>query len=170
MKKIFRFMLLALMGCLSVTAFAKDKSIEIKPDRAYLLVQVDPIEYQMLGTNRMKMDVGFARYDVARNDIRGGFKSSENPVPEGESVRTLARKKPIAKDGKRRLYLLEVERSELDPRHFRSEAITSKRRLGKLLISEFLFPVGNCQATQTKRLRPARFLGWRCLDHLVGRR
>jgi hypothetical protein len=109
MKKIFRFMLLALLGCLSVTAFAKEKSIEIKPDRAYLLVQVDPIEYQMLGTNRMKMDVGFARYDVARNDIRGGFKSSENPVPEGESVRTLARKKPIAKDGKRRLYLLEVE-------------------------------------------------------------
>lgn len=102
-------MLLALMGCFSVTALAKDKSVEIKPDKAYLLVQVDPVEYKMLGTNRMKLDVGFARYDVTRNDIRGGYKSSENPVPEGESVRTIARKKPIAKDGKRRLYLLEVD-------------------------------------------------------------
>ena len=74
---------------------AKIKSADqMKPEKAYLLVQVDPVEFQMMGNNRLVTGVIFAPYD---------------PVTKQTREVLLARKDPVAKDGKRRLYLIEVD-------------------------------------------------------------
>ena len=74
---------------------AKIKSAEqMKADKAYLLVQIEPVEFQMMGNNRLVTGVSFAPYDPQTKQTR-------------ETL--LARKDPVAKDGKRRLYLLEID-------------------------------------------------------------
>lgn len=80
---------------LASAAEAKIKSADqMKAEKAYLLVQVDPVEFQMMGNNRLVTGVIFAPYD---------------PVTKQTREELLARKDPVAKDGKRRLYLIEVD-------------------------------------------------------------
>jgi hypothetical protein len=74
---------------------AKIKSAdEMKADKAYLLVQVDPVEMKLLGTNKITTGILFAPYDPATKQTRAGV---------------MALKDPVAKDEKRRLYLVEVD-------------------------------------------------------------
>jgi hypothetical protein len=76
-------------------ANAKSKQVEqIKADKAYLLVQVDPVEFKMMGTNRMVTGILFAPYDVEKKLVGPGV---------------MAQHDPLAKDGKRRLFLLEID-------------------------------------------------------------
>ncbi|MEP7007262.1 MAG: hypothetical protein ABI810_14855 [Sphingomonas bacterium] len=76
-------------------ATAKIKSAdELKPDKAYLLVQVEPLTIKLMGTNRIATGILFAPYDVQRNYA-------------GPAV--MALNDPISKDGKRRLFLLEID-------------------------------------------------------------
>lgn len=95
MKGMMRVPLAAVLLALAPAAEAKIKSADqMKPDKAYLLVQVDPVEFQMMGTNRLVTGVIFAPYDPATKQTRPGV---------------MAQNDPIAKDGKRRLYLMEVD-------------------------------------------------------------
>lgn len=76
-------------------AYAQPKSAsQLKPDKAYLLVQIDPLEFKLMGTNRIVTGVLFAPYDVDNKQVRAGV---------------LVLKRPIAKNGKRRLFLVEVD-------------------------------------------------------------
>ncbi len=75
--------------------YAKIKSAdEMKTEKAYLLVQVDPVEMKLLGTNKITTGILFAPYDPATKQVRAGV---------------MALKDPVAKDEKRRLYLVEVD-------------------------------------------------------------
>ena len=86
--------MVALLGG-AATANAQSKPAgQFKPDKAYLLVQVDPVEFKMMGTNRIVTGVLFAPYDVQKKQVRSGVTAQKNP---------------IAKDGKRRLFLLEID-------------------------------------------------------------
>lgn len=76
-------------------AEAKLKSAaDMKPDKGYLLVQVDPVQVKMLGTNQITTGVLFAPYDPATKQVRPGV---------------MALKDPVAKDDKRRLFVIEVD-------------------------------------------------------------
>lgn len=80
---------------LTPAAEAKLKSAaDMEPGKAYLLVQVDPVEMKLLGTNRITTGILFAPYDPATKQVRPGV---------------MALKDPVAKDDKRRLYLVEVD-------------------------------------------------------------
>lgn len=95
MTPTIRLPLAALLLAFAPAAEAKFKSADqMKPDKAYLLVQVDPVEFQMMGTNRFLTGVIFAPYDPVTKQARPGV---------------LALKDPVAKDGKRRLHLVEVD-------------------------------------------------------------
>ena len=91
-------MCLPLAAVLLVTAPAAEAKIkaagQMKADKAYLLVQVEPVEFQMMGNNRLVTGVIFAPYDPETKQTRAAV---------------LARKDPVAKDGKRRLYLIEID-------------------------------------------------------------
>lgn len=83
------------LTALAPTAEAKIKSADqMKAEKAYLLVQVDPVEFQMMGNNRLVTGVIFAPYDPVTKQIRPGI---------------VALNDPVAKDGKRRLYLIEAD-------------------------------------------------------------
>lgn len=74
---------------------AKIKSAEeMAAGKAYLLVQVDPVEVKILGTSQVTTGVLFAPYDPATKQVRAGV---------------MALKDPVAKDAKRRLYLIEID-------------------------------------------------------------
>lgn len=95
MTPTIRLSLAAVLIAFAPAAEAKFKSAEeMKPEKAYLLVQVDPVEFQMMGTNRMVTGVIFAPYDPVTKQARPGV---------------LALQDPVAKDGKRRLHLVEVD-------------------------------------------------------------
>ena len=87
--------LLAMLLFAAPAAQAKIKSADqLKPDKAYLLVQVDPVTFKMMGTNRMVTGILFAPYDVEKKQA-------------GPAV--MAQNDPVAKDGKRRQFLLEIQ-------------------------------------------------------------
>lgn len=97
MTGLIRALLAAVLLVLAPAVAAKPKlasEADLKPDKAYLLVQVDPVEFQMMGTNRMITGVLFAPYDRDARRIGPGV---------------MALKDPIAKDGKKRLYLIEID-------------------------------------------------------------
>ncbi|WP_428627504.1 hypothetical protein [Sphingopyxis sp.] len=95
MTGMMRLTFAAALLALSPAAAAKIKSADdLKPDKAYLLVQVDPVEFKMMGNNRLVTGVVFAPYDAVKKEIRAGV---------------MVRNDPVAKDGKRRLYLIEVD-------------------------------------------------------------
>lgn len=95
MTGMMRALLAAVLLTLAPTAGAKIKSADqMKAEKAYLLVQVEPVEFQMMGNNRLVTGVIFAPYD---------------PVTKQTRENLLARRDPVAKDGKRRLYLIEVD-------------------------------------------------------------
>ena len=88
---------------------AKIKSADqLNADKAYLLVQIDPVEVDMLGTNQVSTGILFAPYDPDAKRLR-------DRAPSGDTsgtlrpVQVLAMKDPIAKDKKKRLFLVEVE-------------------------------------------------------------
>lgn len=86
--------LLAMLLVVAPAAQAKIKSADqLKPDKAYLLVQVDPVVVKLMGTSRMVTGILFAPYDVQKKQTGPGVMALD----------------PIAKDGKRRLFLLEIE-------------------------------------------------------------
>lgn len=90
-----RALLVAVPLALAPTVEAKIKSADqMKAEKAYLLVQVEPVEFQMMGNNRLVTGVTFAPYD---------------PVTKQTRESLIARKDPVAKDGKRRLYLVEID-------------------------------------------------------------
>lgn len=95
MTKLLLLPLGAAALALAPAAHAKFKSAaDMKPGKAYLLVQVDPVEMKFLGTNRITTGVLFAPYDPATKRVGPGV---------------MALKDPVAKDDKRRLYLVEVD-------------------------------------------------------------
>jgi hypothetical protein len=93
--KAMRLPLAAALLTIAPTVDAKIRSAEeMKAEKAYLLVQVDPVEMKLLGTNKITTGILFAPYDPATKQVRAGV---------------MALKDPVAKDGKRRLYLIEVD-------------------------------------------------------------
>ena len=95
MTGMMRLPVAAVLLALAPAAGAKIKSADqMKPDKAYLLVQVEPVEFQMMGNNRLVTGVIFAPYDPVAKQTRGAL---------------MARQDPVAKGGKRRLYLLEID-------------------------------------------------------------
>lgn len=90
-----RLMLAAALLVIAPAVDAKIKSADqMKAEKAYLLVQVDPVEMKFLGTNQITTGILFAPYDPATKQLRAGV---------------MALKDPVAKDEKRRLYLIEVD-------------------------------------------------------------
>jgi hypothetical protein len=95
MMALMRALLAMLLLCVAPTAQAKIKSAgQLKADKAYLLVQVDPVVIKLMGTSRMVTGILFAPYDVQKKQA-------------GPAV--MALNDPITKDGKRRLFLLEID-------------------------------------------------------------
>lgn len=90
-----RLPLAAVLLMIAPAVDAKIKSAEeMQAAKAYLLVQVDPVEMKLLGTNKITTGILFAPYDPATKEVRAGV---------------MALKDPVAKDEKRRLYLIEVD-------------------------------------------------------------
>ena len=90
-----RLPLAAALLAIAPAVDAKVKSAEeMKAEKAYLLVQVEPVEMKLLGTNKITTGILFAPYDPATKQVRAGV---------------MALKDPVAKDEKRRLYLVEVD-------------------------------------------------------------
>lgn len=95
MRKWISLPLAAMLLVAAPAAHAKIKSAaEMTATKAYLLVQIDPVEVKILGTSHVTTGVVFAPYDPATKQVRAGV---------------IALKDPVAKDGKRRLYLIEVD-------------------------------------------------------------
>lgn len=93
--KTMRLPLAAALLTIAPTVDAKIKSAEeMKAEKAYLLVQVDPVEVKILGTSQVTTGVLFAPYDPVTKQVRAGV---------------MALKDPVTKDGKRRLYLVEID-------------------------------------------------------------
>ena len=85
---------LSLVG-IAPAADAKIKTADdMAAAKAYLLVEVDPVEVKLLGTSQITTGVIFAPYDPATRQVQAGVTAAKDPV---------------AKDGKRRLYLIEID-------------------------------------------------------------
>lgn len=77
---------------------------ELAADRAYLLVE--------LRENKFPASEGvivLARYDPVGGDVRGGSRSPGSALPPGEEVRIVVDRHSLAKTGKTKLYLVELE-------------------------------------------------------------
>jgi hypothetical protein len=95
MMALMRVLMAMLLLCVAPAVQAKIKSADqLKADKAYLLVQVDPVVIKLMGTSRMVTGILFAPYDVQKKQA-------------GPAV--MALNDPITKDGKRRLFLLEID-------------------------------------------------------------
>jgi hypothetical protein len=95
MRALIRAVLALALLVVAPAAPAKITSAgQLKADKAYLLVQVDPVVVKLMGTSRMVTGILFAPYDVQARQVRPGV---------------MAQNDPIAKDGKRRLFLLEID-------------------------------------------------------------
>ena len=85
---------LSLVG-IAPAADAKIKTADdMAAAKAYLLVEVDPVEVKLLGTSQITTGVIFAPYDPTTRQVQAGVTAAKDPV---------------AKDGKRRLYLIEID-------------------------------------------------------------
>jgi len=95
MKALVRALLaMALLAMAPAVQAKSEAAARFKADKAYLLVQVDPLVLKLMGTSRMVTGILFAPYDVQQKQV-------------GPGVMVL--KDPIAKDGKRRLFLVEID-------------------------------------------------------------
>lgn len=109
MTMMMRALAMTLLLALAPALHAKIKSADqLKPDMAYLLVQVDPVQVDMLGTSEVATGILFAPYDPDAKRLRdrarpGDASGTPNPA------QVLAMKDPIAKDKKKRLFLVEIE-------------------------------------------------------------
>lgn len=99
----------ALVASSGVLAQAVEKEEQFDSSKSYLLFQLDPIIEEESGKPLQRAHAVLARYDAVHEDIRGGGRAAANPVPESEVLRVQARKDELEKDGKQRLYLLEVK-------------------------------------------------------------
>lgn len=76
---------------------------QLDPVKAYVLVEIDPATDKMPAGSLV-----FARYDEAKGDVRGLGRAKDGALP-GKALPRETTGKPLVKDGKRRLYLLELE-------------------------------------------------------------
>lgn len=99
-----------LLLALAPAAQAKFKSADqMKPDKAYLLVQVDPVEVQMMGTSRAVTGIVLAPYDPEGKRIPDQPVAGDKTGMKRAAPQVLVMNDPIAKDGKKRLFLVEVD-------------------------------------------------------------
>jgi hypothetical protein len=101
---LFALLLLLAAGPAFAATILKKVPAELAADRAYLLVE--------LRENKFPASEGvivLARYDPAGGDVRGGLRSPGSAPPEGETVRIVVNRNSLAKTGKTKLYLVELE-------------------------------------------------------------
>jgi hypothetical protein len=77
----------------------------LQPDKAYILVQVDPLEVQLMGNNRVAAGVIIAPYDLDKTSLR----MTQEPKKPARIDRVMLNSNPVAKDGKRRQYFALIE-------------------------------------------------------------
>ncbi len=79
------------------------------PAKAYVVVEIENFESKVAGsTDSMPGVLSLARYDPAKQDIRGGNHAPESAVAPGEIVRTSVGGKPLIKEKTRRLYVFSL--------------------------------------------------------------
>jgi hypothetical protein len=103
---LFRVMLplLLLAGSFSASARANWAKIGLDPAKAYVLVQVEPLEFNMLGNNRVVTGLMLAQYDLEKSAIR----LSEKDGKVVNAMRLTLIGESIASDGKRKQYFAEI--------------------------------------------------------------
>ncbi len=103
----------ALLSLLAFPQFAfaepVTKQQEFMPGKSYVVFQLDPITDEASGKPVQRAHAVLARYDAEAGDIRGRGKAAGKSVPADQVVRVQAFKKKLIKQGKRLLYLIEVE-------------------------------------------------------------
>lgn len=77
----------------------------LKADKAYILVQVDPLEVQLMGNNRVAAGVILAPYDRDKASLR----MTPQAKKPARIDRVMLNSGPVAKDGKRRQYFALIE-------------------------------------------------------------
>jgi hypothetical protein len=97
------FALLAAAPAFGATIL-KEVPSQLAPDRAYVLVELRENEFP--ATEGV---IILARYDPAGGDVRGGRRSPGSAPPAGEDLRITVNRKALAKTGKTKLYLVELE-------------------------------------------------------------
>ncbi len=82
--------------------WAKEK---LDPSKAYVLVQIDPVEFKIMGNNQIATGIILASYDTERSKIRLIEKDGK---PVGVA-RVHLGKEPVAKDGKRKQFFSAID-------------------------------------------------------------
>ena len=109
MTMMMRALAMTLLLALAPALQAKIKSADqLKADKAYLLVQIDPVQVDMLGTSEVATGILFAPYDPETKRLRDVARPGDTSGTL-RPVQVLAMKDPIAKDKKKRLFLVEIE-------------------------------------------------------------
>jgi hypothetical protein len=76
----------------------------LDPAKAYVLVQIEPVEFQMMGNNRIVSGFFLAPYDASKKAIS----LTEIPKKQPQVARVVLKKEAIAKEGKRRQYFAAI--------------------------------------------------------------
>ena len=96
--------LLLLAGSFSATAKPNWAKVGLDPAKAYVLVQVEPLEFNMLGNNRVVTGLMLAQYDLEKSAIR--LREKDGKVVD--ILRLTLISNSIASDGKRKQYFAEI--------------------------------------------------------------
>jgi hypothetical protein len=98
--------LLSLLLVVAVPASAKTNWAKagLDPAKAYVLVQVEPLEFQMMGNNRVVTGLILAPYDPEKSAVVASEKAGK---PAGVARLTLI-SDAVASDGKRKQYFAEI--------------------------------------------------------------
>lgn len=96
--------LLLLAGSISVSAKTNWAKTGLDPAKAYVLVQVEPLEFNMLGNNRVVTGLTLAQYDLEKAAIRLREKDGKTV----DALRLTLIGNAIASDGKRKQYFAEI--------------------------------------------------------------
>lgn len=96
--------LLLLAGSFSASAKTNWAKIGLDPAKAYVLVQVEPLEFNMLGNNRVVTGLMLAQYDLDKTAIR--LSEKDGKVVNARRLTLIG--DSIASDGKRKQYFAEI--------------------------------------------------------------
>lgn len=102
-----RLAIIAAMGLIVSSPASARKPTTLESNAAYVLIEVEDVKGAIKGT-RIPGLLTIARYDPAREDVRGGDRSPATALPRGESPRVTFAKDAIAKRKGRKQYLVKV--------------------------------------------------------------
>lgn len=96
----------AALAVAAAPGFAKTDWTRTPPaaDKAYVLLQIEPLEFKMMGNNQVVTGIFLAPYDAGAAAIRQEEQKGKPP----RIARIALRNEPTAKDGKRRQYFAEI--------------------------------------------------------------